>query len=194
MDSQYLDPVTDMFTIRPLSRRQMLAMGGAGLTVAALAAAGLPTFVNAQTPVASPAAGDFAGLVDIGGRSLYMESSGSGGPTVVLVAGYRSSGMYWTDDLLHPNAPRTMVMPAVAEFTHVVTYDRPGTYAPIGDDIVVGRSDVIPQPRTATEVVDELHALLQVADVPGPYVLAGHSLGGFFSRLYASTYPEDVIG
>jgi pimeloyl-ACP methyl ester carboxylesterase len=42
--------------------------------------------------------------------------------------------------------------------------------------------------------VAELHALLQAAEVPGPYVLAGHSLGGFFARLYASTYPDEVVG
>ncbi|MCA9880715.1 MAG: alpha/beta hydrolase, partial [Thermomicrobiales bacterium] len=32
------------------------------------------------------------------------------------------------------------------------------------------------------------------ADVPGPYVLAGHSFGGLISRLYAATYPDDVAG
>ena len=36
--------------------------------------------------------------------------------------------------------------------------------------------------------------MLQAAGVPGPYVLAAHSLGGLFARLYASTYPDDVVG
>ncbi len=95
-------------------------------------------------------ADDFTGPVDIGGRTLFMETHGSGGPTVVLVSGYRSSGMYWTDDLLQPDAPRSMVMAGVSEFTHAVAYDRPGTYAPIGpEDIIVSRSDAIAQPRTA---------------------------------------------
>src|SRR3954447_13806632 len=130
---------SELVTNRSVTRRQALTTGGTAPTAAALAAAGIPAFAHAQTPEASPVAGDFAGLVDIGGRSLYMESSGSGEPTVVLVTGYRSSAHYWTNDLLQPNAPRTMVMPAVAEFTHVVTYDRPGTYAPEGDEIIVGR-------------------------------------------------------
>jgi pimeloyl-ACP methyl ester carboxylesterase len=43
-------------------------------------------------------------------------------------------------------------------------------------------------------VVEELHAVLQAAAIPAPYVLAAHSLGGLFSRLYASTYPDEVIG
>ena len=87
-----------------------------------------------------------------------------------------------------------MVLPAVAEFTRVCAYDRPGTYASIGEDDFVSRSDPIAQPRTAPEVVADLHALLQAAEVPGPYVLAAHSLGGLFARLYASTYPDEVVG
>ena len=147
---------------------------------------------QAEAPIAT--SGDFAGLVDIGGRSLYLECHGTGSPTVVLVAGYRSSARYWSDDLLHPDAPRTMVLPGVAEFTRVCAYDRPGTYASIGEDNFLSRSDAIAQPRTAPEMVAELHALLQAAEVPGPYVLAGHSLGGFFARLYAATYPDEVVG
>jgi pimeloyl-ACP methyl ester carboxylesterase len=44
------------------------------------------------------------------------------------------------------------------------------------------------------EVVEELHALLQAAEIPGPYILAAHSLGGLFARLYAATYPDEVVG
>ena len=40
----------------------------------------------------------------------------------------------------------------------------------------------------------ELHDLLAAADVPGPYVLVGHSLGGAFDLLYARTYPDEVAG
>jgi pimeloyl-ACP methyl ester carboxylesterase len=153
-------------------------------------------FAQSATASASPSAasGDFAGLVDIGGRNLYLECHGTGSPTVILVAGYRASGRYWTDDLLHPEAPRTMVLPSVAETTRVCTYDRPGAVASIGENDFLSRSDAIAQPRTSMEVVAELHALLQAAEIPGPYVLAGHSLGGFFARLYASTYPDEVAG
>src|SRR3954464_13175181 len=158
----------------------------------------VPNSAMAQsaTPAASPSAasGDFAGLVDIGGRSLYLECHGEGSPTVILEAGYRASARYWSDDLLHPDAPRTMVLPGVAAFTRVCAYDRPGTYASIGEDDLISRSDPIAQPRTAPEVVADLHALLQAAEVPGPYVLAGHSMGGFFARLYAATYPDEVVG
>jgi pimeloyl-ACP methyl ester carboxylesterase len=51
-----------------------------------------------------------------------------------------------------------------------------------------------PTPRTAEDVVADLHALLTAAKVPGPYVLAGHSDGGLFVQLYASKHPDEVAG
>ncbi len=184
-------------TGRRFSRRMALRTVGAGIAASTLGVADRRS-ASAQDAAADASAaatsGDFAGLVDIGGRSLYAEWRGEGGPTVVLMSGYRASGRYWTDDLHDPVTPRTMVMPAVGAFARVVTYDRPGTVASIGDDDFVSRSDSITQPRAAPEVVAELNALLQAAEIPGPYVLAGHSLGGFFARLFASTYPDEVVG
>lgn len=180
------------------SRRVALRAGAAGFVASTLAAGFYTTRAQPATPtVASsvPDSGDFSGLVDIGGRKLYVEAHGAGSPTVVLVAGGSSSARFWTDDLRHPDAPRTMVMHQVAQFARAYAYDRPGTYSPVGDDDVLpSRSDPVIQPRSVTEMVDELHALLQAAEIPGPYVLAGHSWGGFMSRLYASTYPDEVIG
>ena len=113
---------------------------------------------------------------------------------MILEAGYRASARYWTDDLLLPDAPREMVLPGVAGFTRVCAYDRPGAMASIGEEILPSRSDPVAQPRTAPEVVAELHALLAAAGIPGPYVLAAHSMGGFFARMYAATYPDEVVG
>src|SRR5215207_11317422 len=82
-------------------------------------------FAQSATPSASPSAasGDFSGLVDIGGRNLYLECRGEGSPTVVLMTGYRDSARKWSDDLLHSNDPRQMVLAGVAETTRVCTYD-----------------------------------------------------------------------
>jgi pimeloyl-ACP methyl ester carboxylesterase len=165
-----------------------------GLAIGALPRGGAAQEVTGAAASPPAVSGDFAGLVDIGGRSVYLECRGTGSPTVVLVAGYRSSARIWSEDLLQPDAPRTMVLPGVAEFTRVCAYDRPGTIANLGDDVLISRSDPIAQPRTAPDVVAELHALLQAAGVPGPYVLAAHSLGGLVARLYASTFPDEVIG
>jgi pimeloyl-ACP methyl ester carboxylesterase len=42
--------------------------------------------------------------------------------------------------------------------------------------------------------VFELHALLDAAKVPGPFVLVGQSIGGLLVRLYAEQYGSDVVG
>jgi pimeloyl-ACP methyl ester carboxylesterase len=147
-----------------------------------------------QAP-ATAASGNFAGLVDIGGgRHLYLECRGTGSPTVILEAGYRSPALVWTEDLAQPDAPRTMVFPGVATFTHVCAYERPGAAALLDGGLVTSRSDAVAQPRDARDVVADLHTLLHTTGVPGPYVLAGHSLGGLFVRLYAATYPDEVAG
>jgi pimeloyl-ACP methyl ester carboxylesterase len=128
-------------------------------------------------PMPSTSAGTetVTSLVDIDGRRLYRADVGSGGPTVVLEAGLTDSAAPWSG-----------IIPALAAFARVVSYDRPNTIA--------GASDPAPTPRTAADVVADLHALLDAAAVPGPYVLVGHSVGGLFVRLYASDYPAEVAG
>jgi pimeloyl-ACP methyl ester carboxylesterase len=145
--------------------------------------------------VADAGQDDFAGLVDIGGgRRLYLECRGTGSPVVVLEAGYRSSARIWSEDLQRSGVPRPMVLAGAAAFTRVCAYDRPGTVTLLNDNVRQSRSDPVLMPRTALDVVADLHGLLGSAGVPGSYVLAGHSLGGLFVRLYASTYPGDVVG
>ena len=94
-----------------------------------------------------------------------------------------------------------MVLPGVAAFTHVCAYDRPGTIGEVNPDLdpdgppfFPSRSDPVPQPRTTRDKVADLHALLRAADIPGPYVLVAHSAGGLVVRLYASMYPDEVVG
>jgi pimeloyl-ACP methyl ester carboxylesterase len=143
---------------------------------------------------------DFARSVDIGGRNIYLTCNGSnsgGAPTVILVAGYHDSSDAWTSDdalaLLAP-AKGPAVFPALAKSHRVCAYDRPGTIRYEGDGPLTDRSTAVPQPRTAADIVAELHATLAAAEVPGPYVLVGHSLGGLISLLYAKTYPDQIHG
>src|ERR671916_2999013 len=73
---------------------------------------------------------DVAGLFAIDGdRRLYLECRGEGSPTVILEAGYRSPATVWSEDLLQPERPRTMVLDGVAAVTRVCLYERPGTAA-----------------------------------------------------------------
>jgi pimeloyl-ACP methyl ester carboxylesterase len=109
--------------------------------------------------------------VDIGGRSIYLECSGEGSPTVLLEGGVTTD---WD-----------AVRPSISKETRVCSYDRP--------DSPQSRSDPTPE-RTAQEVVDDLHALLLAAEEDGPYVLVGHSMGGLYAQLFAYQHPEDVAG
>jgi len=70
----------------------------------------------------------------------------------------------------------------VAEVTTVVAYDRAG----------LGESELGPEPRDAMAVARDLRALLKGLEVPPPYVLVGHSLGGLHVRAFAKLYPDDV--
>jgi pimeloyl-ACP methyl ester carboxylesterase len=141
--------------------------------------------------VATPESGDFAGLVDIGdGRRLYLECRGEGSPTVILEAGAGNTASSWDSGELPPGSRQTAVLPGVAAFTRVCAYDRLGAIGESG----AARSDGATGPRDARAMVEDLHALLRAAAVPGPYVMAGHSFGGLVIRLYAATYPDDVVG
>jgi pimeloyl-ACP methyl ester carboxylesterase len=141
----------------------------------------------------------FARRVKIrGGRKLYLACRGRGRPTVVLEAGTGNSARVW-----HAHEPgRRAILPAVARFTRVCAYDRPGTVWPGGDGQrkSISRSDPVAMPRTVRDLVRDLHALLRkagtlrAAHLHGPYVLAGHSFGGMAMRLYATTYPQRVAG
>ena len=144
---------------------------------------------TSQSSAPTPASDNFAGLIEIGaGRKMYLECSGSGSPTVILESGYRNDADIWSAELEPGMSP---VFSQVAKFTRVCAYDRPGTFL---DADHLGRSTPVAMPRTARDLVSDLHALLQTAHVAGPYVFAAHSFGGIFARIYAGTYPNEVVG
>ncbi len=112
-------------------------------------------------------------LVDVGGHSLHLRCSGSGSPTVVLEpgAGLMSSALGW-------------IAPAVPRETRVCVYDRAGH----------GWSEPAGSPQDGAQIATDLHTLLERGNVPGPYVLAGHSFGGLYVQSFAAQYPDDVAG
>ena len=112
-------------------------------------------------------------MVDVGGYRLHINCTGSGSPTVVIESGWGDSSAVWG-----------WVQPEVARTTRVCTYDRAG----------MGWSEASSQPRTAREYANELHTLLIKANETGPYVLVGHSMGGFTVLVYAHDYPAEVSG
>jgi pimeloyl-ACP methyl ester carboxylesterase len=131
-------------------------------------------------------------VVDIGaGRRMYIECEGVGSPTVVLVSGKGNRADTWSTNVLDPGKPEATVFHDAGSYTRVCAYDRPMTKG-VRDE--PSRSDPVPEPLSAKDGADDLHALLAAANVPGPYVLVGHSYGGLVVRLYASTHPESVAG
>jgi pimeloyl-ACP methyl ester carboxylesterase len=109
-------------------------------------------------------------LVDVGGYRVHLYCTGAGSPTVVIVGATWSVG--WG-----------LVQPEVAKITRVCSYDHSG----------VGWSEEGPKDSCSLRV-GEVHAALKNAGIKGPYVLAGHSLGGLVARLYESQFPEEVAG
>lgn len=150
----------------------------------------LPNAV-ASTPDAPLMRGDFAGSVGIGhGRTIYIECRGHGSPTVILEAGLRSRSDFWSERT-EDTPPGPTVLAGIARRTRVCAYDRPGTTLGATE---FSRSSPVPMPRTAADAIADLRSLLKAAQVPGPYVLVGHSTGGLIARLFASTFPRRVAG
>ena len=118
-------------------------------------------------------------LVRLAGKSptrLHLRSMGESGPSVILDAGIGASSLSWS-----------LVQPLAARFARVYSYDRAG----YGWSDPPRRSD---GPRIASRLAEELRALLHAAEVPGPYILVGHSFGGYVARLYAERWPVEVAG
>jgi pimeloyl-ACP methyl ester carboxylesterase len=111
--------------------------------------------------------------VDVGGYKLHIYSNGTGGPTVVLDAGLSGTSLGWS-----------LVQQEVSKFTRVCSYDRAG-YA---------WSDASGSKRTSYHLAEELHVLLHTEDIPGPYILVGHSFGGCNALMFADMYPTEVLG
>jgi pimeloyl-ACP methyl ester carboxylesterase len=57
-----------------------------------------------------------------------------------------------------------------------------------------GWSDAADAPQDGAQIATDLHSLLHAADVPGPYVIAGHSFGGLYTLTFAARYPDEVAG
>jgi pimeloyl-ACP methyl ester carboxylesterase len=155
--------------LRSRSRRWLL-YPVFGLLALAAVGGGYETAREAADANAYPMPGQ---LIDVGGHRLHLHCTGSGSPTVVLQPGGGdfSSAMAW-------------IAPAVASQTRVCVYDRAGR----------GWSESAEGPQDATQIATDLHTLLQRRDVPGPYVLAGHSFGGLYVLTYADRYPDEVAG
>ena len=165
--------VSMLFSIR----RQLPSRLGRWLLYPVIAVLGLAAvgggYATVSTTLDARAQTTPGALVSIGDHRLHLQCTGSGSPTVVLEPGLggASSDMHWIDS-------------AVAADTRVCVYDRAGR----------GWSDDADGPQDAAHIAADLHTLLDRAQIPGPYVLAGHSFGGLYVLSFAAQFPDEVAG
>ncbi|MBI2992696.1 MAG: alpha/beta hydrolase [Gammaproteobacteria bacterium] len=112
-------------------------------------------------------------MVDVGGYRLHIYCLGQGSPAVILDAGLGGFSMDWM-----------YVQERLRVNTQVCAYDRAG----------YGWSDPGPSPRSSDQIAEELWTLLSAAEIEPPYVLVGHSFGGYNMEYFAKTRPRAVAG
>ena len=112
-------------------------------------------------------------LVDVDGHKMHIYCIGQEAPPVIFDSGLGDSYVSWSK-----------VQPQIAKFSRVCSYDRAG----------LGYSASSSRPRTSKVMAEELHTLLHNARIPPPYILAGHSMGGYNVRLFAEFYRSEVAG
>jgi pimeloyl-ACP methyl ester carboxylesterase len=110
---------------------------------------------------------------DIGGYKLHINCLGKGNPTIIIDAGLGDDSTAWQQ-----------IVDQSSKMTKTCVYDRAG----------YGWSDFGPRPRTSRRIASELKLLLQEAQIPPPYILVGHSFGGYNMRLFNAFYPNSVSG
>jgi|GEM_PF-962345 len=97
----------------------------------------------------------------------------NGSPTVVFISGAGTVGLDYYE-----------LQQKVSDKLSAFIYDRMG----------IGYSSTCILPRTSKMVVEELHELLDIAKLPKPFIIVGHSLGGLYARHFATIYQKDVLG
>jgi len=115
-------------------------------------------------------------MVQVGDHKMHIYCTGenkNGAPTVILEAGGGDNYTGWH-----------RVQPEISKNTKVCSYDRSG----------IGFSEGTKDQRTNSDVVMELETLLKNANIQGPYIMVGHSMGGFYTRLFAKRNIDQVKG
>jgi pimeloyl-ACP methyl ester carboxylesterase len=107
------------------------------------------------------------------GTMAYALAGPDKTPIVVLQSGLGDGRSTWNT-----------VWPHLTARHRVFALDRPG----------YGDSPSTTAPRDPCQVARELRAALRDANVPPPYLLVGHSLGGLYQVVFARLYPYETAG
>lgn len=112
-------------------------------------------------------------MVDIGGRHIHLWWAGTGTPSIVIVPALGTASIDFAG-----------LLPQLSQETTAVIFDRAG----------LGWSESAPGPAGLLAAHHDLHAALHRADIEPPYVLVGHSIGGYIVRRFAAAHPDEVAG
>ena len=112
-------------------------------------------------------------FVNIGFQTMYIDCVGNKSPTILIDVGIAGSSASWYK-----------IAQTLSNDVRVCLYDRAG----------YGWSDPGRGERTTATIAHELNLLINKAEIPGPFVLVGHSFGGFTARYLAAKFPKNVVG
>lgn len=114
-------------------------------------------------------------LINVGTHRLHIFCLGERNhkPVAIIDSGLGSFSLEWLK-----------LQQDLSDEYQICSYDRAG----------YGWSDPGPFPRTTSNIVSELKTLLQNAHIPPPYLLLGHSFGGYNMMYFTKAYPKDVAG
>lgn len=113
------------------------------------------------------------GLIDIGTHRLHIHCMGTGSPTVIMEYGLGGHSLEWV-----------FVQSKLARQQRACAYDRAG----------YGWSDSGPSPRLSSTIAGELNRLLDRARLEPPFILVGHSFGGFNIRQLQQLRGREIAG
>ncbi|HDR4423574.1 TPA: alpha/beta fold hydrolase [Bacillus cereus] len=94
-------------------------------------------------------------------------------PVIIMEAGYGDYSKTWDH-----------IAEELTEYGTVLTYDRAG----------LGKSGKSSKRGISSEMVKDLKCCLAQLQLKPPYIFVGHSFGGINARLFATIYPEDLLG
>lgn len=112
-------------------------------------------------------------LITINGRKIHIHCIGNKSPTIILDSGVGGFSLEWQK-----------ILDALSPYTRICAYDRAG----------YGWSDMGTLPRTTKKITKELHILLQTAGIHQPYIIVGHSFGGYTAQYFAQYFDSEVVG
>lgn len=152
------------------------------------------------------------GLIDIGEKSLYAQIMGNNSKvSVVFDSGYGDGIYTYSEDSTYETWGN--IQTKISKYAKTITYDRAGlgqsdsgvNREPLSTELIDSYLDGNDIPydasvfetgtgKTAIDRARDLHALLDAADVDGPYLLVIHSISMLEAVEFVKEYPGQVAG